>query len=301
MWLLKVASTLAMIFIITACATSSQTPSWYGKNTADSSLIVGFGSAKNLDSAKANALSDIVTQLNVQVDSHFSTRTQREDIALTHSSMSEVYLNSADIELSNVDYSKSVFQNGQFYIQAEVTKVALIAQFQKTFDKIYSALNLPNMSKCEILSIKDMARLEKAVKDLELYSSLLESLGSKAKSIAKPQKMLYANMPLPNAQLRIIGNVPEKVISDLSKELGHFYQLQNNATHTLVAKINTHITNDKNAKIDILFYIVDCQNNHVFSTNVSYESTNKKDALSFASQRVTAQLYKKIQEWIEEN
>ncbi|WP_300447992.1 LPP20 family lipoprotein [Helicobacter mastomyrinus] len=293
---------IAFICIYGGCwASPSKPPLWYGKSTISDQSLIGFGNDKNLDSAKAKALSDIVTQLNVQVSSQFTSTTQRQDFQTSHNASSDVYLDSANINLNDVHYTKSAFENGQFYIQAEITKNALIAQFQKEFDVAYNKLNPANLKKCRILSIKDKTRLAKILNTLHLYADLLQTLGKSSKSLSSFESILNANTPLPLAQLLIETNMPnDKISNDLAKELGYFYRIQNNAAHTLKAKIQISNTSSENAKINILFSILDCSGNPIFNTNVSYEAIDTKDALYVASQRVSIQLYKKIQEWIEE-
>ena len=304
MRLLRVVSAIGFIalwgILWGGCAGSSKPPSWYGKNAVDEKTLIGFGNAKNLEVAQANALNDIITQLQVEVSSKFSSQTQRQDSQISHSSSNEVYLDSKDIELGDVRYTKSEFENGQFYVQAQVAKSALITQFQKKFNTTYNALNLTNLSKCSTLSIKDKTRLENALNDLGLYGQLLQTLGSSSKSLNNLESLLYSSSPLPSARLIIQSNIADvRIHNDLAKELGNFYLIQNDAAHTLNARVLVNNPNERNAKIDVVFNIVDCRNNPIFNTNVSYEATNTKDAFNFALKRVSVQLYKKIQEWIE--
>lgn len=289
---------LAFVAIIAGCGGSGATPpSWYGKNLANDSKLIGFGSGKDLESAKANALSDIITQMNVKVDSTFSANTARENSTITHSSSTRVQLDSQKIELNDVKYVKSEFYNSQFYVEAQIAKSDLIIQFQKRFNSTYNALNTTSVSKCESISIKDKVRIENRLDRLKLYAALLQTLGASSKPLNSFENLLNTNSPLPKARLVIEGDNNEYIESDLKKELGHFYSLDNSATQILKAKVSTqdgYIT----TKHEIIFSIIDCRGNAVFNESVAFVDGENKGA-KFASKRTSVQLYKKIQEWIE--
>lgn len=290
------------VLITLGCSNGTpKPPSWYGKNEANASLLVGFGSAKTLDAAKANALSDIITQINVEVSSQFSSNTQRQDNLMSYNSSNDVWLNSAGIELNDVRYTKDAFENDRFYIRAEIPKSSLISQFKKQFDSTYNALNMASLNKCSTLSIKDKVRLEKALGSLRLYGTLLQTLNAASKPITSLENMLSHNAPLPTARLIVESNMPNDIItSDLAKELGYFYSLDGEATQVLKAKVHVEGANN-GIKISLIFSIFDCRNNPIFNTSLDYThyAASFDEALRFASQRVSVQLYKKIQEWIE--
>lgn len=299
---LRVIFLIGLIALCGGCfkQTLATHPSWYAQESINKNMLVGFGNAKTLEAAKANALNDIITQLNVEVRSQFSQQTQRQDSQLKHTSSSDIMLKSADIQLNNIEYVKSTFWDNQFYVQAEVSKATLIVEFQKAFNNTYATLHSINPNKCPTLSIKEKTQLEQTLQKLSLYNTLLQTLGSKARTFDEFESILYANMPLPSAKLSIKSNqAHEKITNDLRKELGYFYRLENNASHTLQTEVSFKHIKPNHTKIDILFNIFDCHSNPIFSTNVSYEASNREDSLSFASQRVSVQLYKKIQEWIE--
>lgn len=289
------------VLLWSGCGSSLNTPSWYGKVSASDDALVGFGSAGNLNSAKARALSDIITQLNVEVNSSFSSQTQRQDSHLSYSSSHDVQLESLGIELNDVNYVKNEQKDGIFYIQARVPKTSLIRQFQKKSSTLLNTLNPASLSTCPSLSAKDKARLESSLKDLHLYGSLLQTLGSTPSQTNSLDKILSANSPTPQAKLVVESNLNHEIIySDLEKELGYFYTFDANATQTLRAKVNV-ATNGNSAKVEIFFSILDCRSNVLFSTSVSHthSASSLYEAVKFASHRASVQLYKKIQEWVE--
>lgn len=294
-----------LVLMLWGCGGNEPTPpSWYGKPSADKATLVGFGSGKNLESAKANALSDIITQLNVEVSSQFNLDTQRKNQLITHKSSNSVSLDSSDIQLNQVQYSKSEFDEGTYFIKAEVAKSTLVAQFQKQLNNEYNELNITKLMQCESLSIKDKSRVEKNIDSMRLYATLLRSLGTEAKSFANLETLLTRNSPLPSARLVVeTSNIPsEFMTSDLAKELGHFYTLESDATQVLKAQVRLDTNRDGTAKLNVIFSILDCHHNPIFNTNVSHNISGHLDnqSLRFASSRVSVQLYKKIQEWIEQ-
>lgn len=303
MSLLRIILPIYIIIIYGGCFGSSpKPPSWYGKSSTNETQLIGFGNANSLNTAQANALSDIITQINVQVSTQFSSNIKRQNNLITHNSSNEVYLDSAGIELNDVQYSRSAFENGIFYVEAKVHKATLIKQFQKKFNTVYNSLNLSRITQCNTISIKDKIQIEKNLETLHLYATLLQTLGTTSKPLNNFENILAANTPQPNAKLVIESNLTNEIIyNNLAKELGHFYSFDSQANQILKAKVQVS-NNNEGVKINIIFAIFDCRNNPIFNTNVSYthNATNVQEALRFASQRVSVQLYKKIQEWIEQ-
>lgn len=301
-YLFYILTALGCAFVWSGCGGFSKPPSWYGKNAQEDRIFVGFGSAKSLDSAKANALNDIITQMKVQVSSQYSSSTQRKDSSLSYTSRSDVYLDNAGIELSDVRYVRDDFSNNQYYVEAQIPKSSLVAQFKRSFDKEYNALNVNKISQCQSLSIKDKLRLESALNNLHTYAAFLQSLGLGTKSLAPLETLLSKNSPLPTARLIIESNMPNEIVSsDLAKELGNFYSFDSEANNLIKIKLQLHNKSNQ-LKIYAVMSIYDCRNNPVYTTNVSYihNADNTDESLRFVSSRISVMLYKKIQEWIEQ-
>lgn len=287
-----------LVSLIGCFGSSAQLPSWYGKNQVSSEALIGFGSGESLESAKAKAMADLITQLNVRVNARFSAQTQRTGAQTLRSSSQNVELQSRDFALQDVQYTKSAIQDGRFYIQAQIPKQSLIEQFQASFSQLYNAI-APLENKCSELSIKDRARLAQSLKHLELYASILQNLESSSDSLEKLQALLAQNTPLPSAKLIIQSNVSSEILNnDLSKELGYFYTLNSQASQSINANIKVQ-TRNQEAKVEILLTLKDCRGNSIFHTSASYSASNTDEALQFASKRASVQIYKHIQEWIE--
>lgn len=286
--------------ILIGCFGSSPLPSWYGKNQSSSEALIGFGSGESLESAKAIAMADLITQLSVRVDSRFSANTERSHSETLRSSSQNVELRSRNLELKDVQYTQSTFQDNRFYVQAQIPKRSLVTQFQSLFSELYdSVAQLTN--KCTELSIKDQARLAQSLKSLELYASILQSLGSPTRSLQNFQALLVQNTPLPRANLLIQSNMPNEILTNnLSEELGYFYSLDSRASQDIYAKVNVQTKNEK-VKVDILLTLKDCRKNPIFHTSASYthQASDINEALQFASKRASVQIYKNIREWIE--
>lgn len=101
---LRVIFLIGLIALCGGCfkQTLATHPSWYAQESINKNMLVGFGNAKTLEAAKANALNDIITQLNVEVRSQFSQQTQRQDSQLKHTSSSDIMLKSAEIGRAHV-------------------------------------------------------------------------------------------------------------------------------------------------------------------------------------------------------
>ncbi|MCX2716659.1 LPP20 family lipoprotein [Helicobacter sp. MIT 21-1697] len=303
---MRLVSVLAIgtIFLLGGCGGNSpKPPSWYGKDAHNDTHLIGFGNATSLDSAKARALNDISSQLSVQVSSQFKSHTQRQDSSLTHKTSNEIKLDVAAIELSDVSYVKDEFKDNQFFIKAQIPKSSLVRQFQSSFNTEYNTLNFNRMSQCSSISIKDKMRLEYALNKLNLYTLLLHSLGSNAKDMRQLEKLLSMNSPLPTARLNIQSNARAEVIeSELAKELGEFYSFDSQAHNLINVKLKLALIGGATIKADAIMTIYDCRNNPVFTTSVSntHKGNSIDDSLSFTAKRIGVQLYKKIQEWIEQ-
>lgn len=293
---------IGAVFWLAGCGGDSpKQPAWFGKNAQSEAFMIGFGSAKTLDSAKARALSDISNQLSVQVSSQFKSHTQRQDSTITHSASNEVKLDTAGIELSDVSYVKDEFKDNQYYVQAQIPKTSLIKQFQNSYNKEYGALNFNRMSQCNSISIKDKTRLEYALGKLNLYGMLLHSLGVNTRELSQLENKLSANSPLPTARLQIQGAEADIVSAELAQELGEFYNFDSEAENVINVKLKMVLINGNTIKADAIMTIYDCRKNAVFTTSVSntHQGNNIDDSLSFTAKRIGVQLYKKLQEWVE--
>lgn len=293
---------IGAVFWLAGCGGDSpKQPAWFGKNAQSEAFMIGFGSAKTLDSAKARALSDISNQLSVQVSSQFKSHTQRQDSTITHSASNEVKLDTAGIELSDVSYVKDEFKDNQYYVQAQIPKTSLIKQFQNSYNKEYGALNFNRMSQCSSISIKDKTRLAYALDKLSLYGMLLHSLGVNTRDLSQLENKLSANSPLPTARLQIQGAEADIVSAELAQELGEFYNFDSEAENVINVKLKMVLINGNTIKADAIMTIYDCRKNAVFTTSVSntHQGNNIDDSLSFTAKRIGVQLYKKLQEWVE--
>ena len=295
---------LGVALFLVGCGNSPKPPAWYGKDAHSDTFLIGFGSASTLENAKARALSDISSQLSVQVSSQFKSHAQRQDSSISYKSSNDIKLDVAAIELSVVGYTKDEFRDNLFYVKAQIPKSSLVKQFQKTFNTEYNLLNFSRMSQCNTISIKDKVRLEHTLNKLNLYGMLLQSIGSQEpKSITQLEKMLAVNSPLPTARLNIQSNVSAEVIeSELAKELGEFYSFDAQAQNLIQVKVNLSLVGRGTIKADAIMTIYDCRKNAVFTTSVSntHEGKNIGDSLNFTAKRIGVQLYKKLQEWVED-
>lgn len=291
---------LIATLMLSGCLGGSTLPSWYGKNQTSSEALIGFGSDESLESAKAKAMADLVTQLSVRVDSRLSATTQRSHSKTLRNSSQNIELRSRNLELKDIQYTKSTFQDGRFYVQAQISKQSLIVQFQTSFSQLYDSISQLTR-KCSDLSIKDQVRLSQRLETLELYASILQSLESPTQSLRDLQNLLAQNAPLPRANLIIQSNMSNEILTNnLSKELEHFYSFDSQASQSIDAKINMQMRNEK-AKVEILLTLKDCHKNPIFHTSANYthHASNMDEALQFASKRASVQIYKHIQEWIE--
>lgn len=296
------ALTIGSILILVGCSGNSpKQPTWFGKDAQSDVYMIGFGSAKTLDSAKARALSDISNQLSVQVSSQFKSHTQRQDSNITHNVSNEIKLDTTEIELYDASYVKDEFKDNQYFVKAQIPKTSLIKQFQSSFNKEYGNLNFNRMSQCNSISIKDKTRLAYALDRLSLYGMLLHSLGVNTRDLSALEDTLSKNSPLPTAKLQIQGVTEDIVVAELKRELGEFYNFDSQAENVINVKIKTNLINGNAIKADAIMTIYDCRRNAVFTTSVSntHQDNNFDDSLNFTAKRIGVQLYKKLQEWIE--
>ena len=280
-------------------------PSWFANNSKDNSVLVGFGSAKTLDTAKANALNDIIAQINVSVQSQLNISTQRENTTINHRSSNDIWIDSSSIELNSVQYTKSALENNLYYDKAEIPKASLIRQFQKSFNDEFNMLNAGKIGQCQTLSAKEYVTLSQSLEKLQSYALYLNVLKQSTKSLTKFENLLAQNSPLPPAKLLINSNlrnsIAENIIeNDLLEEYGHFYAINAKAQNTLKNDVQISV-NGNEVKVLITLTILDCMNNPSLSTSATYthRASKQEEALRFASKRVSVQLYKKIQEWIQ--
>lgn len=292
-------SALFCVIFLFSCSTIKP-PSWYGSINKDSSVLVGFGSGKNLQSAKSNALNDIISQISVDISSNLTISQQRHNENLNTNVSNNIALSTDSINLVDISYDKSEFSNGVYYVKAKISKKSLIKQLQTSFNDEYNALTKQNLNQCPALSIKEYVLLKQSIENLDKYSLFLSSLGVNVKDYSKLKNIYGKNSPLPQANIKFFGHSNEIIESALLKDLGEFYAFNSQASNSLNITISGSLVN-KQMKITADLRILDCRGNVVFATSAEHidKRLDLDSALRFAASRVSVQLYKHIKEWIE--
>lgn len=207
-------------------------PSWYFSAQSDKENLYGVGSGANLQSAKDNALNDMLSALQVELDSQTSLN-QSFSNGIESSSMSlQIEKHISKTTLSNVTY-KTELTGNTYYARAQVSKAVFLKQLkeeQKTLAKELSALNLS----CKDLNLSEFNMLNAKLEEAQQTQNYLYALGSEGNlSLAHYVSLWEANAPKP--KLALVLENPNaygaKVMQNaLQKELVKFYRLDSSSS-----------------------------------------------------------------------
>lgn len=207
-------------------------PSWYFSAQSDKENLYGVGSGANLQSAKDNALNDMLSTLQVELDSQTSLN-QSFSNGIESSNMSlQIEKHIAKTTLSNVTY-KTELAGNTYYARAQISKATFIKQLkeeQKALAKELSALNLT----CEDLNLSEFSALNAKLEEAQQTQNYLYALGSEGNlSLARYVSLWQANAPKPKLAL-VLENPnaygAKEMQSALQKELVKFYRLDSSSS-----------------------------------------------------------------------
>lgn len=282
----------ALLFL--GCQDSPKPPSWYYQSQNDKDNLYGVASDKNLQAAKDNAITDMLSHLQVNVRSSTSLSQKYSD-GIESSNMSQVIEKSiSQTTLSNVSYQTEHVGN-VYFVRAMVEKQDFIAQLKKEQKSALDTLQSLNLA-CGDITLKEYNTLLQELGKALGTQNYLNALGASSNASA----LLYAdilesNSPKPRIALVIENPTQEGasvLTTHLQKELVKFYRLDSQASQQL--RVSFQMPSPASIKANIT--IIDCKGNPTFVTQISESLPNNTDVDKLAG-RVGVLMYKKLLEY----
>ncbi len=282
------------ILFFLGCQDTPKPPNWYYQSQSDKDNLYGVASDKNLQSAKDNAITDMLSHLQVNVSSSTSLSQKYSD-GIESSDMSQVIQkNITQTTLSNVSYQTERVGNA-YFVRAIVKKQDFITQLKKEQESALNALQSLNLT-CQDITLKEYNTLVQELGKALGAQNYLDALGISSNASA----LLYANIlesnsPKPRITL-VFENPTQEGVSALTthlqKELVKFYRLDSQASQQF--RISFTMPNTTNIKANIT--ITDCKGNPTFATQISESLPDNTDVDKLAN-RTGVLIYKKLLEY----
>lgn len=282
------------ILFFLGCQDTPKPPNWYYQSQSDKDNLYGVASDKNLQSAKDNAIADMLSHLQVNVSSSTSLSQKYSD-GIESSDMSQVIQkNITQTTLSNVSYQTERVGNA-YFVRAIVKKQDFITQLKKEQESALNALQSLNLT-CQDITLKEYNTLVQELGKALGAQNYLDALGVSSNASA----LLYANIlesnsPKPRITL-VFENPTQEGVSALTthlqKELVKFYRLDSQASQQF--RISFTMPNTTNIKANIT--ITDCKGNPTFATQISESLPDNTDVDKLAN-RTGVLIYKKLLEY----
>lgn len=285
------------ILLLSGCQDTlqpSKPPSWYYQNQSDAHHLYGVASAQNLQIAKDNAITDMLSHLQVNISSNTSLAQKYSD-GIESSDMSQmIEKNIAQTTLSNVSYQTERVGD-TYFVRAVVKKQDFIAQLKKDQEQALNTLQSLNLE-CQDITLKEYDTLLHEMSKILGAQNYLEALGSPSTTSA----LLYAdvlesNSPKPRIALVFEQPTQEGVSAlkpHLQKELVKFYRLTPQSSQKFLVSFQMPSA----ASIKVNITITDCNGNPTFAAQLSESLPHNTDVDRLAN-RVGVLVYKKLLEY----
>ena len=269
------------------CATP---PKWFIQNQ-NHDMLIGLGSGSDINQAKNNALNDLASLIRVDVDSTFSLKQERQNIALNERATSELQLKVADVELVGVEVLNAEAIDGIYYVKMGIRKDLFLSQIHQKLERILEKVSLDHFKKCSFLDLKSFLELKELFKKLEPKIKTFNALSQQAFFNPKLEKLknIYSkNMPKPQANF-MAQNLDLILQNSLAKEFSKFVFINqkplDSASHIL---LQGQSFGDKSV---LNVSITDCSGVVIFQDQLEFDSRNSLKRANFI-------IFKRIRDWI---
>ncbi len=280
--------------LLLGCQDTPKPPSWYYQSQSDKHNLYGVGSDRNLQIAKDNAITDMLSHLQVNISSS-TNLVQKYSDGIESSDMSQMIEKSiAQTTLSNVSYQTERVNNA-YFVRAMVKKQDFIAQLQKEQKQALKVLQSLNL-KCQDITLKEYNTLLQELTKALGAQNYLDALGvSSNASTLLYADVLESNSPKPRIALMFDKPAQEGVpalTTHLQKELVKFYRLDPQSSQKFLVSFQMPSA----ASIKVNIAIIDCKGNPTFATQISESLPNNTDVDKLAN-RAGVLVYKKLLEY----
>ncbi|WP_394989466.1 LPP20 family lipoprotein [uncultured Helicobacter sp.] len=285
---------LAIGILLLGCHDTPTPPSWYYESQSDANNLYGVGNAKNLQTAKDNAITDMLSHMQVSISSNSHLMQQYRDGVESSTMSQSIEKDITKTTLSNVSYTTNRVGD-EYFVRAQITKKDFITQLQKTQKQALQTLQSLNLT-CQDITLSQYNTLAQELNKALGAKSYLDALGeTHAISLSPYMQILESNSPKPTIALVFETSLDSSWLKNyLQKELIKFYRLTTQSSQ----KITISFTMPTPTSIKLHATITDCNGNPTFVTQIS-ESLPTNTSLDTLGNRVGVLLYKKLLENIQ--
>ncbi|MFC3868375.1 LPP20 family lipoprotein [Helicobacter equorum] len=285
---------LAIGILLLGCHDTPTPPSWYYESQSDTNNLYGVGNAKNLQTAKDNAIADMLSHMQVSISSNSHLKQQYRDGVESSTISQSIDKDITKTTLSNVSYTTK-HVGGEYFVRAQITKQDFIAQLQKTQKQALQTLQSLNLT-CQDITLSQYKTLAQELDKAFGTKSYLDALGETLDiSLSPYMQILESNSPKPTIALVFESSLDSSWLKNyLQKELIKFYRLSPQSSQ----KITISFSMPTPTSIKLHVTITDCNANPTFVTQIS-ESLPTNASLDTLGNRVGVLLYKKLLENIQ--
>lgn len=280
---------ISLFFGICYCLFAAP-PKWFLQTNQQDSMFVGNGSATDIKQAKANALADLVSFINVSVDSSLSMETQRNDASIQTNVQNNINLETKDIELLNIQILRQESSDGVYYMQVGIKKEDFVAQMQKEIMQLLEKSQGLQLNICEFVTPDVFNTLEMLANEAQSKVKFYEIFAKQVFVDKRLSNLLNAfkiNSPKPkvNAMIRIKDL---KIQNAVLKEISKFSILNAKA---IAGYPTWEISIDKPQDVFVMdIELRDCKDNVIYQEQILLDDKNLH--------RANFVFYKKIKDWL---
>lgn len=241
-------------------------PSWYlNPMKSNSQYFYGVGDGSSKEAAKTKALSQIASQISVNVSSSMDISEKTNNGAYTEQTESNIKSSTENIKFTGVTIIENVFANGEFYTNLKVDRSVLFNAEKKVLDIEYDkVLSLwEHMSKTGIFEVlKNSDKLKATIGNImstptlpilkaiypefqpELYTQTLQGINNKLRD-TKSTAMVFVTAKSNDALA--YKKVVQKYISSYGITLVDRPKEASNKNNLLIVEVNIE-DKEKNVK-----------------------------------------------------
>jgi hypothetical protein len=204
---------LAMVFPF-ACIATNILPSWATQPTPDTAEhLYGIGSAKSFDGAKNNALSEIASKFNVQVEAMFISLERVNNNVATNNIQIDTKVRVQPTALNNFGVSQSEIKDDLYWVEVKLDRIKLAHELTQTWSSLDTTLQ------SQIRRLKNSGSLQALISISAVSASLAHAKVYLTQiNFADPSKPTSQSFVRYQAYTRQLLSIPQRIDVRLNAE-----------------------------------------------------------------------------------
>lgn len=179
---------MALLFVVQACTTSSQTmkvsmPAWVLSPSSDTSeIIFGVGSGYSYNEAKQAALREITSKLIINISSHSKSELSVHDALVSRSANEQISTRTVETQLTGYQVLKSEQMGSEMFVQVSMSRpdfIKISSSSLKEIDGKIKAMMQDYSRKSKLQKLMIVQRLIPSIDKARTFVLLLQAAGAK--------------------------------------------------------------------------------------------------------------------------